>query len=118
VREHNEAVSRIDFIDLGQTPDASPAPGDSINLPQADGSVMRLRKLHSDHDPTNRLAALSVVQGLAAKGEVATGLFYVESGAADLHAGLNTTATPLNRLAEAELCPGSAALHKLNASLR
>ncbi len=118
VREHNEAVSRIDFIDLGQTSDASPAPGDSIDLPQADGSVMRLRKLHADHDPTNRLAALSVVQGLAAKGEVATGLFYVESGAVDLHAGLNTTATPLNRLTEAELCPGSAALHKLNASLR
>jgi len=118
VREHNEAVARIDFIDLGQTPNASPAPGDCIDLPQADGSLMRLRKLHAEFDPTHRLAALGLVQGLAAKGEVATGLFYVEPGAADLHAGLNTTATPLNRLTEAELCPGSAALHKLNASLR
>ena len=79
---------------------------------------MRLRKLHADYDPTDRLAALGLVQGLAAKGEVATGLFYVESGAADLHAGLNTSATPLNRLAEAELCPGSVVLQKLNASLR
>ena len=118
VREHNEAVARIDFIDLGRTPDASPAPGGSIDLPQVDGSVMRLRKLHADFDPTDRLAALSLVQGLAAKGEVATGLFYVESGAADLHASLNTCAEPLNRLGEAALCPGSAALDKLNAALR
>ena len=118
VREHNEAVARIDFIDLAKTADASPAPGETIDLPQADGSVMRLRKLHADFDPTNRLAALSLVQGLAAKGEVATGLFYVESDAADLHAGLNTSATPLNRLGEAELCPGAAMLAKINASLR
>jgi 2-oxoglutarate ferredoxin oxidoreductase subunit beta len=118
VREHNEAVARIDFIDLAKAVDASPAPGESIDLPQADGSVMRLRKLHADYDPTDRLAAMGLVQGLAAKGEVATGLFYVESGAADMHASLNTSATPLNRLAEAELCPGSVVLQRLNASLR
>ena len=118
VREHNEAVARIDFIALGQTPDASPAPGETIDLPQADGSVMRLRKLRDDFDPTDRLAALSLVQGLSAKGEVATGLFYSEAGAADLHAALNTSATPLNRLGEGELCPGSAALAKVNAGLR
>ncbi len=118
VRAHNEAVARIDFIDLAKEVNASPAPGEAIDLPQADGSVMRLRKLCADFDPTDRLAALSLVQSLGAKGEVATGLFYVESGAADLHAALNTCATPLNRLAEPELCPGAGALEKINAGLR
>jgi 2-oxoglutarate ferredoxin oxidoreductase subunit beta len=118
VREHNQAVARIDFIDLAQEVNAAPGPGEAIDLPQADGSVMRLRKLRADFDPTNRLAALAMVQGLGAKGEVATGLLYVESGAADLHAALNTAAQPLNRLAEAELCPGAAALARINASLR
>jgi len=118
VREHNEAVARIDFIALGHTADASPAPGESIDLPQADGSVMRLRKLHAGYDPTDRVAALALVQGMAAKGEVATGLFYVESGAADLHAALSTSAKPLNRLGEAELCPGAGVLGKINAGLR
>jgi 2-oxoglutarate ferredoxin oxidoreductase subunit beta len=118
VREHNEAVARIDFIDLAKAADASPAPGEAIDLPQADGSVMRLRKLHAGYDPTDRLAALSMVQALAARGEVATGLFFVESGATDLHAALNTVATPLNRLREAELCPGAAALAQINAGLR
>jgi 2-oxoglutarate ferredoxin oxidoreductase subunit beta len=36
----------------------------------------------------------------------------------DLHASLNTTDAPLNSLGVKELCPGSAALEKINASLR
>ena len=36
----------------------------------------------------------------------------------DLHLGLNTVAWPLNSLGEAELCPGSAVLDKINAALR
>jgi 2-oxoglutarate ferredoxin oxidoreductase subunit beta len=118
VRAHNEAVDRIDFIDLAKAVGASPSPGEAIDLPQADGSVMRLRKLRADFDPTNRLAALGMVQGLSAQGEVATGLFYIESGAADLHAALNTSATPLNRLGDGDLCPGAAILAKINAALR
>ena len=38
--------------------------------------------------------------------------------ASDLHGHLNTVATPLNRLGEAELCPGAAVLDKINAALR
>jgi 2-oxoglutarate/2-oxoacid ferredoxin oxidoreductase subunit beta len=118
VREHNEAVARIDFIDLAQARQAAPAPGDVFDLPQGDGSVMRLRRLRADHDPTSRLAAMDVVQKLAAQGEVATGLIYLELDASDLHQALNTSATPLNRLDERVLCPGAAALDKLNAGLR
>ena len=36
----------------------------------------------------------------------------------DLHGHLNTVDAPLNALGEKELCPGSAALDKINASLR
>jgi 2-oxoglutarate/2-oxoacid ferredoxin oxidoreductase subunit beta len=79
---------------------------------------MRLRKLREDHDPTNRLAAMNLVQRLAHEGEVATGLIYLEPEATDLHQALNTSATPLNRLGEAALCPGAGTLDKLNAALR
>ena len=118
VRQHNEAVSRIDFIDLAAPIEASPAPGEALDLTQADGSVMRLRTLHADHDPTNRLAAMNLVQGLAAKGEVATGLVYIEPGAADLHQALGTSARPLNQLDERALVPGAAILAKVNAASR
>ena len=53
-----------------------------------------------------------------AAGEVVTGLLYLEDDAQDLHAHLNTVATPLNKLTEADLCPGSQALDTLNASYR
>ncbi|WP_395701476.1 2-oxoacid:ferredoxin oxidoreductase subunit beta [Aquabacterium sp.] len=118
VREHNDAVSRIDFIDLAPEIHAEPEPGAVIMLPQPDGTVMRLRKLHADYDPTDRVKAMAQVQALQAQGEVVTGLLYVDPRAQDMHHGLNTVARPLNQLGEAELCPGAAALDKLNASLR
>ncbi len=118
VRAHNEAVSRIDFIDLAPELTAAPAPGEVLELPQADGGSLRLRKLHAGYDPTDRRAAMNLVQQMAAEGEIATGLLYVEPQAADLHAALNTVARPLNALGAAELCPGSATLARINAALR
>jgi len=47
-----------------------------------------------------------------------TGLLYIEDDAQDLHAHLNTVATPLNKLGESDLCPGSQALDAINASYR
>jgi 2-oxoglutarate/2-oxoacid ferredoxin oxidoreductase subunit beta len=118
VREHNEAISRIDFIDLAKEIRAEPPPGEVLELPQHDGSVMRLRKLHADYDPTDRVSAMNHVHALQASGEVVTGLLYVDPQATDLHAALNTTATPLNKLDERALCPGAATLAKINASFR
>ncbi len=118
VRAHNEALNRIDFIDLAAEVKAEPAPGEVLTLPQADGSLMRLRKLHMEHQPTDRIAAMNLVQAHQAKGEVVTGLIYVNSEAQDLHAALNTCAQPLNTLAADVLCPGSAALKRVNEALR
>ncbi len=44
---------------------------------------MRLRKLHADHDPTDRIAAMNHVQALQAQGEIATGLLYLDPTAHD-----------------------------------
>ena len=53
-----------------------------------------------------------------AKGEIVTGLLYVDPDSSDLHEHLNTIATPLNQLGARELCPGNVALEKINAALR
>ncbi|MFT3820524.1 MAG: 2-oxoacid:ferredoxin oxidoreductase subunit beta [Rubrivivax sp.] len=118
VREHNEAVARVDFIALAAELQAEPAPGEVLELPQADGSTMRLRKLHEGYDATDRRAAMNLVQRMAAEGEIATGLLYVDPQAQDLHAALNTVAEPLNTLGAAELCPGAEMLARINAGLR
>ena len=118
VREHNEAVSRIDFISSRDEITAQYAPGSVVDVEQHDGKFLRLRKLKTDYDPTDRLSAMNQVQIHQTRGEVLTGLLYVDPDASDLHASMNTTAAPLNSLGVSKLCPGSAALEKLNASLR
>ena len=118
VRQHNEAVSRIDFMTPGEEITTSYAPGDVVDVPQHDGTVLRLRKLHAGYDATDRYAALSYMQQHAAQGEIVTGLLYLDPLAADLHASLNTVAAPLHSLGRDTLCPGSALLGKINAGLR
>ena len=118
VREHNEAVSRIDLILGRQEITVDYAPGEVIDVEQHDGTTLRLKKLHPDYDPTDRVAAMAYMQGHAAQGELVTGLLYLEAEAGDLHAAQNTSARPLNSLGTAELCPGVAALDKLNAGWR
>jgi len=118
VRQHNEAVSRIDFMTPGEEITTSYAPGSVIDVPQHDGTVLRLRKLDDAYDATDRYAALSFMQQAAVQGEIVTGLLYLDPIAADLHASLNTVATPLAALGRDTLCPGSAMLVKINAGLR
>ncbi|MFL6624838.1 MAG: 2-oxoacid:ferredoxin oxidoreductase subunit beta [Vitreoscilla sp.] len=118
VRQHNEAVSRIDFMTPGEEITTTYAPGEAVDVPQHDGSVLRLRKLHADYDATDRYAALSYMQQHAAQGEIVTGLLYLDPLASDLHASLNTVAAPLQSLGRDTLCPGSAVLQKINAGLR
>ena len=61
---------------------------------------------------------MNFLQRHAAAGQVVTGLLYVEPEPEDLHRNFNTVEGPLNSLAETDLCPGSAVLEKINASLR
>ena len=118
VREHNEAVNRLDFITGREEITTDYAPGTVTTVTQHDGSVLRLRKLHPEYDATDRLKAMDYIQQHHARGEVVTGLLYVDPNSSDLHEHLNTVDAPLNRLSERELCPGSVALEKINASLR
>ncbi|HEY5048210.1 MAG TPA: 2-oxoacid:ferredoxin oxidoreductase subunit beta [Rhizomicrobium sp.] len=118
VREHNEAVNRIDFIEPRAPIHVDYESGTVETVIQHDGSVIRLAKLHADYNPHDRVAAMTYLQERHAAGEIVTGLLYLDAAAADMHTHLNTVAAPLNRLGEAELCPGSAALDAINAGYR
>jgi len=118
VREHNDAVNRLDFMPTRTEITADYAPGTVQEVTQHDGSVLRLRKLHEDYDASDKIAAMTYLQQRQAAGEVVTGLLYVRPDADDLHQLLKTVDVPLNQLGEKELIPGAAALEKFNASLR
>jgi 2-oxoglutarate ferredoxin oxidoreductase subunit beta len=118
VREHNDAVNRLDII-TGRDPiTVDYAPGTVQVVEQHDGSRLALRKIDADYDAHDRVAAMTFLQKHAAKGQIVTGLLYVDPESEDLHTHLDTVETPLNQLGEKALCPGSAALDKINASLR
>jgi 2-oxoglutarate ferredoxin oxidoreductase subunit beta len=118
VREHNEAVNRLDFITGQAAINVAYKPGEVEVVEQHDGSRLVLKKVAADYDPHDRHGAMSFLQLHAAKGQVVTGLLYVDNAPEDLHHNFNTVAAPLNSLSEKELCPGSAVLEKINASLR
>ena len=118
VREHNEAVNFLDVIRFREEITAEYAPGALQEVQQHDGSILRLRKLHENYDPTDRIAAMNHLQESRANHEIATGLLYVDGDATDLHAAANTVDLPLNLLDDKALIPGSSALAKLNAALR
>ena len=118
VREHNEAVNRLDII-LGREPiTAEYAPGQMELVRQHDGTYLKLKKIATDYDPTDRVAVMNYLQEHKARGEIVTGLLYVDSDADDLHGYLDSVETPFNALSDSDLVPGAAALAKLNASLR
>jgi 2-oxoglutarate ferredoxin oxidoreductase subunit beta len=118
VREHNEAVNFLDVISAREEITVDYAPGSVEVVKQHDGSLLRLRKLAGDYDIHSRPQAMNFLHSRQADGEIVTGLLYIDPEPEDMHAYMNTAATPLNALTEAELCPGAAALDKLNAGLR
>ena len=118
VREHNDAVNRLDVL-TGRDPiEIDQDPGTVQIVEQHDGSRLALRKIDADYDPHDRLGAMTFLQKHAAQGQIVTGLLYVDPEADDLHSHLNTVERPLNRLEAADLCPGQSVLDKINASLR
>jgi 2-oxoglutarate/2-oxoacid ferredoxin oxidoreductase subunit beta len=118
VREHNEAVNRLDFI-TGRAPiTVDYDPGTVEVVTQHDGTSLRLRKVAPDYDVHNRIAAMNYLQERQAAGEVVTGLLYLEPESQDLHDYLNTVEAPFNELGEGELIPGAEALQRFNQSLR
>jgi len=116
VREHIEATSTVDFVPMMEEITASYEDSKEITL--HDGSALQLQKLHQGWNPQDKVSAMNAIQSAKEKGEILTGLVYIEPNTNALHDVLNTTKTPLNTLKEDVLCPGVDALEVLNESLR
>src|SRR5262249_52044739 len=118
VREHNEVVNRLDFWPSREAITVDYSDGGVIEVVQHDGSVIKLRKIDSDYDPSNRINATMNIAQAAETGEVLTGQLYLASEEEDLHAHLNTVDMAFNKLGEKDLCPGAGMLERINSALR
>src|SRR6187431_249428 len=85
VREHNEAVNRLDFISSRMPIEVKYEPGTVEIVEQHDGSKLALRKLDADYELHDRLAAMAFLQKHAAKGQIVTGVLFIADDPHDLH---------------------------------
>ena len=118
VREHIEATNTFDFVPLQQEILAEYDEGTSREVTMHDGSKILLHKTDSSKDVTNRLTSVNNLETEKAKGRLLTGLLYVNQDIMETHDIINSTHRPLNTLTEKDLCPGNAALQKINEGLR
>ena len=93
-------------------------PGTSADVPMADGSVVRFRKVPEGFDPTDRDRAYAYVREHQEAGEVLTGLLHLDPTAPEMHAASGTVPGPLVDLPYHSLCPGASALDRLQDRFR
>jgi 2-oxoglutarate/2-oxoacid ferredoxin oxidoreductase subunit beta len=118
VRDHMDTTSIADFVQEKSEITASVKPGESKVIEMHDGSLIELSALAAGWDPTDRLSAINAIHKANAKGEVLTGLLFVDAEQKEVHKLLNTVDQPLNELEESVLMPGVEALEEINASFR
>ncbi|MFQ5689450.1 MAG: 2-oxoacid:ferredoxin oxidoreductase subunit beta [Gemmatimonadota bacterium] len=117
-REHDHEVTVADFIPLTREIKASYAQGSTRDVTLHDGSVIRFRKVEEGYDPTDRDRAYTFLREHQERGEVLTGLLYLEPESRDLHTTLGTVPEPLVDLPFEQLCPGRETLADLQRRFR
>ncbi|MBO9368464.1 MAG: 2-oxoacid:ferredoxin oxidoreductase subunit beta [Chloroflexi bacterium] len=82
-----------------------------------DGSIVLLKKLEHDYNPTDRWQAMRVLEEAQRNNWLLTGLIYIETGRPTLTDLYNLVDKPLNRLTEAELRPAPETIDRVNAMM-
>ena len=117
-REHIHKVTETDFVPHAEEITADYADGEVMAVKMHNGKAIRLRKVAEDYDASDRSAAIAYVNRYAEKGEIVTGLLYVDEDKADMHEVAGTTKTPLRDLTYEQLNPGQRKLAEIQRSWR
>jgi len=113
MQEHEEAISEVGFVPYFQEIDVEYDPGTTIDVKMHDGSHLRLRKLHEDFNPTDRVGAVSALMTAHANEEVLTGIFYLDTTKPNFTEMLNLVDEPLSTLRDERVRPGKAVLDEV-----
>lgn len=112
-RKHQLPIAVTDFVPHAEEITASIPEGEVRHVTLHDGSVVRFRKVAADYDPTNRAKVMQFLMDQQASGEVPLGLLFLSDKGVEMHDDLKTVDAPLSQMPYEELCPGKAALDKL-----
>src|SRR5437868_5166526 len=117
VKEHEEAIHEVGFVPHFENIDVDYDAGTTTEVKMHDGSHLRLRKLKSDWDSTDRIAAMKALHESNDRGEVLTGIFYINTKKPSFIDLLNMTDEPLATLPESQVRPPKEVLDKVMQSL-
>src|SRR5438477_6758490 len=98
MKEHEEVLQDINFVPAFEEIDVEYDPGTTLEVTMHDGSRLRLKKLEEDYDPTKKIHAITRLTEAREKGEILTGVLYLNTQAPTFLDMLNITDEPLATL--------------------
>lgn len=118
MQAHEEAISEVGFVPHFEDISVDYDPGTTYDVEMHDGSHLRLRKLHESYNPVDRIAAVTALMEANQKGEVLTGLFYIDTKKPDFTTLLNMVPEPLATLPQERIRPAQKVLDEVMETLR
>jgi 2-oxoglutarate ferredoxin oxidoreductase subunit beta len=118
MQEHEEAITEVGFVPHFEDIAIDYDEGSTYDVTMHDGSHMRLRKLHEDYNPTSRVTAVKALMEAHEKGEVLTGVFYIDTQKPSFTEMLNMVDEPLATLTQERTRPSKQVLDEIMAKLR
>jgi len=118
MKEHEAVLHDLDFVPHFSEIAVDIPEGEVMDVEMHDGSHLRIRKLERTYDPTDRIAAEAVLEAAEAKGEVLTGVLYVNPGKPTFVEQLNMSDEPLTTLPQEKTRPTRQTLEQVMEELR
>jgi 2-oxoglutarate/2-oxoacid ferredoxin oxidoreductase subunit beta len=118
MKDHDAPLQELSFIPAFQEISVEYDPGTTVNVTMHDGSQLLLRKLEEGYDTSDRAGAVARLMESAKKGEVLTGVLFVDPKAPSFIDALDIADAPLATLPQAVTRPPKAALDEIVEALR
>ena len=115
-KEHEEALHDIRYVMPVEEIMVDYEEGEVKDVTMHDGSLIQLKKLGKDYDPTDKYAAMRLLEEARDNQQFITGLIYINEARPNLVEQQRLVDTPLAYLPPGQLRPPREALDKINAS--
>jgi 2-oxoglutarate/2-oxoacid ferredoxin oxidoreductase subunit beta len=117
-KDHEEPLHELSFVPVFEDIGVEYDPGTTVDVRLHDGSRLQLHKLEESYDPRDKVRGMVRVLEAHAKGQVLTGVLYVNTETPTLLEQLGMSERPLATLRAEEVRPPRSVLDEVMRSLR
>lgn len=115
-REHEHPVHDVTYVPRKEEIMVEYEPGEATTVEMHDGSSLILKKVDREYDPTDRQAAIDILEEERRRQVLITGLLYINNQQPSLVEVENIVDTPLSRLPADMIRPSMESLQEVNQS--